>query len=155
MRRPLFTTASLLIAVAGAPDFRAHAQSSDLAAEGKRWWAHIEFLADDKLEGRNVGTPGFEKAVEYVEGQFKEIGLKPAGTSGYRQPVKFERAAGRRSTRLTLVRDGKEEPLAARAGRDAQRARRARRLGRGADGVRRLRHVDPRSGLGRSRRASI
>ena len=44
----------------------AAAQSTDLAAEGKAWWAHIQFLADDKLEGRNVGTPGYEKAVEYV-----------------------------------------------------------------------------------------
>src|SRR6185503_10699081 len=52
------------------------AQSSDLASEGKAWWAHIQYLADDKLEGRNVGTPGFDKAVEYVESQFKAIGLK-------------------------------------------------------------------------------
>ena len=37
-----------------------------------------------------MGTPGFEKAAAYVEAQFKEIGLKPGGLSGYRQPVKFE-----------------------------------------------------------------
>ncbi len=47
------------------------------ASEGKRWWSHIEFLADDALEGRNVGSAAFEKAATYVEGQFKDIGLKP------------------------------------------------------------------------------
>src|SRR6185436_9751404 len=86
--------------------------AADAASEGKRWWSHIEYLADDKLEGRNVGTPGFEKAATYVEGQFTQIGLKPGGTSGYRQPVKFEaRVLVAEQSRLALVRNGQEEPL--------------------------------------------
>ena len=85
---------------------------NDPAAEGKRWWSHVAFLADDGLEGRNVGTPGFEKAAAYVEGQFKEIGLKPGGVSGYRQPVKFEtRVLNPEHSKLALVRNGNEEPL--------------------------------------------
>ena len=88
------------------------AQSPDLPSEGKAWWAHVQFLADDTLEGRNVGTPGYEKAVDYVESQFKAIGLKPAGTSGFRQPVKFDsRKLAADQTQLVLVRDGKEESL--------------------------------------------
>ena len=84
----------------------------DPASEGKRWWGHIAFLADDALEGRNVGTPGFEKAAAYVEGQFKDIGLKPGGKSGYRQPVKLEsRLLVREQSTLALVRSGQEEPL--------------------------------------------
>ena len=94
------------------------AQSANLASEGKAWWAHVQFLADDKLEGRNVGTPGFDKAVEYVEGQFKAIGLKPAGTNGYRQPVKLDsRVLVPEQTSLVLVRDGKEQALV--VGQDA------------------------------------
>ena len=90
----------------------AAAQSSDLASEGKAWWAHVQVLADDALEGRNAGTPGYDKAVDYVEGQFKAIGLKPAGTSGFRQPVKFEnRQLVAERSQLTLVRNDKEEPL--------------------------------------------
>jgi hypothetical protein len=113
MRRTVLSTAALLIAIPGVAGFVAHAQSPDLAAEGKAWWAHIQYLADDKLEGRNVGTPGFEAAAEYVEGQFKAIGLKPAGLNGYRQPVKLEaRSLVADQTTLTLVRDGKETPLA-------------------------------------------
>jgi Peptidase family M28 len=88
------------------------AQAPNLASEGKAWWAHVQFLADDKLEGRNVNTPGYEKAVEYVEGQFRAIGLKPAGTQGFRQPVGFDsRRLVPEQSSLALVRDGKEQPL--------------------------------------------
>ena len=90
----------------------AAAQSPDLLSEGKAWWAHVQFLADDKLEGRNVGTPGYEKAVDYVESQFRAIGLKPAGTAGFRQPVKYDsRKLAADQTRIVLARDGKDEPL--------------------------------------------
>jgi hypothetical protein len=96
----------------------AAAQSSDLLSEGKAWWAHVQFLADDKLEGRSVGTPGYEKAVDYVESQFRAIGLKPAGTAGFRQPVKFDsRKLAADQTRITLARDGKDEALT--VGQDA------------------------------------
>src|SRR6476620_778759 len=42
---------------------------ADYAAEGRLWWSHIQFLADDKLEGRSTGSAGFRKAVAYVSGQ--------------------------------------------------------------------------------------
>lgn len=87
----------------------------DAPSEGKRWWSHVEFLASDALEGRNVGTPGFENAAAYVESQFKEIGLKPGGTSGYRQPVAFEsRQLVPAESALALVHNGVEEPLTLR-----------------------------------------
>jgi hypothetical protein len=107
--RPNLLTGCLLAVAAAAG---AAAQSADLASEGKNWWAHVQFLADDKLEGRNVGTAGYDKAVDYVESQFQAIGLTPAGTSGFRQPVKLEsRLLMPDQSRLALVRDGKEEPL--------------------------------------------
>jgi hypothetical protein len=86
--------------------------AADYAAEGKLWWAHIQFLADDKLEGRNTGSPGFLKAAQYVSAQFEKLGLKPAGTDGYLQPIHFESRSISESS-LELVRDGKAEPLAA------------------------------------------
>jgi len=87
----------------------------DSSAEGKRWWSHIEYLASDALEGRDVGSPGFEKAAVYVEQQFKQIGLEPGGVTGYRQPVKFEsRVLDPDRSKLSLVRDGEEQPLIAR-----------------------------------------
>ena len=47
--------------------------------------AHIQYLADDKLEGRRTGTKGEELAMQYIISQFKEIGLIPKGTEYYPQ----------------------------------------------------------------------
>ena len=87
--------------------------ATDYAAEGKLWWAHIQFLADDKLEGRNTGSEGYRKAAAYVAGQFERLGLKPGGSGGYEQPVRFEtRTMVEGESSLALVRGGVAEPLA-------------------------------------------
>ena len=62
-------------------------ERADWTAPAAAWWSHVQVLADDKLEGRRAGTPGYDKAVAYIEEQFKSIGLKPAGTQAYQQPV--------------------------------------------------------------------
>lgn len=49
----------------------------------------IFFLADDALEGREIGTNGEIKASEYLAGRFKELGLEPKGTDGYYQEFSF------------------------------------------------------------------
>ena len=77
--------------------FALHAQqpaNKDWTTAGNAWWAHVQYLADDKLEGRKTGTPGYEAAAKYVEAQFKAVGLKPAGSNpnspnGYRQDVEL------------------------------------------------------------------
>jgi hypothetical protein len=88
----------------------AAASSSVNPAQG--WWAHITFLADDKLEGRNTGSEGHRKAAEYVADNFKRAGLRPAGNDGYIQPVRFHsRRIIEEQSSLALVRDGKVEPV--------------------------------------------
>ena len=42
---------------------------------------HIEFLADDALEGRMTGSAGEKQAADYIAEQFKQLGLKPVGRS--------------------------------------------------------------------------
>src|SRR5258708_13499539 len=80
--------------------------------EGMRWWSYVEFLASDKLEGRNPGSEGNRKAAEFVAAQFERDGLKPAGTQGYIQAVKFKTLQLDESdSSLTLERDGKEQAL--------------------------------------------
>jgi hypothetical protein len=86
--------------------------AADFAAEGDLWWAHIQFLADDKLQGRDVGSDGYREAVRYVAGKMETFGLKPAGTDGYLQPVKFEtRQLVENQTSLAIVRNDVETVL--------------------------------------------
>ncbi|HET9466323.1 MAG TPA: M28 family peptidase, partial [Gemmatimonadales bacterium] len=52
--------------------------------------AHLEFLADDALEGRRPGTRGAELTAKYLAAQFRRLGLEPAGDSGtyyHRVPI--------------------------------------------------------------------
>ncbi|HXL56434.1 MAG TPA: M28 family peptidase, partial [Chitinophagaceae bacterium] len=46
---------------------------------------HIQYLSDDKLEGRRTGTQGELLAMQYIAGQFQKIGLQQKGTNGYIQ----------------------------------------------------------------------
>ena len=56
---------------------------------------HIEFLADDALEGRMTGSKGAEQAAAHIATQFAQLNLKPVGDkSDYFQ--EFEFTAGRR-----------------------------------------------------------
>lgn len=56
-------------------------------AAGDRWFSHVKVLADDNMEGRLTGTPGYDRAAAYVSGEFQKLGLKPAGVNGFLQPV--------------------------------------------------------------------
>ena len=80
--------------------------------DGQSWWNHVTFLADDKLEGRDTGSRGEREAQKYVVDQLKHAGAEPAGANGFYQPVKFvSRHIVEEDCSLTLVRDGKREPL--------------------------------------------
>lgn len=56
---------------AGAPTFSAD-----------RFKAHVAFLADDSLEGRDTGSRGYQVAAAYVASQFTALGLEPGGEKG-------------------------------------------------------------------------
>jgi len=86
--------------------------ATDFNAEGNRWWSHIQYLASDEMKGRNTGSPEHLKAAHYVAGEFERSGLKPAGTSDYLQPVKFDvKQIVEDQSSLALVRNGKKQPL--------------------------------------------
>ena len=98
-----------VIALASATAF---AQSAGWNALGKAWWSHVQFLADDNLEGRGTGTPGFEKAANYMAEQFHAAGLEPAGVNGYRQPIDFQVVQiDEKRCSLNLLRGGKVQPV--------------------------------------------
>jgi Zn-dependent M28 family amino/carboxypeptidase len=80
---------------------------------GQTWWDHVKVLADDKMEGRDTGSRGERAAEEYAVEQLKKSGLEPAGSKGFYQPVNFvSHQIVEKDCSLTLVRDGKREPLA-------------------------------------------
>ena len=87
------------------------AQADDVP-DGNRWWSHVRFLADDKLEGRNTGSEGHRKAAAYVAEQFERSGLKPASSAGYFQTVKLEsKELDEGHSSLSLVRGTSTEHL--------------------------------------------
>ncbi|MEO7083426.1 MAG: M28 family peptidase [Gemmatimonadaceae bacterium] len=66
---------------------------------------HIRVLAADSLMGRAPGTPGEDKAVAYIEGQFKAMGLKPGNTDGtYIQKVPLVGITVTNSPSLTFTK---------------------------------------------------
>jgi len=55
--------------------------------------AHIAFLADDTLKGRDTGSEGYQIAANYVKSHFKQYGLLPRGEHGsYEQIVPFRKS---------------------------------------------------------------
>ncbi len=80
-------------AVAFAASLAASPDSGDLdrvlaEVRGVAYRAHVEFLADDLLEGRDTGTRGYDLAARYVAAEMKAMGLEPGGEGGtWYQPV--------------------------------------------------------------------
>jgi Zn-dependent M28 family amino/carboxypeptidase len=82
MLRPLVFVWCLLCSVAASSEI----PTKDTSA----WWGHIKVLASDECQGRLTGSPGYQRAADYVAGEFQRFGLVPAGDHGYLQRVDFE-----------------------------------------------------------------
>ena len=75
--------------------------------------AHMAFLADDLLEGRETGTRGFDIAARYVAAQFAQYGVQPKGDAGsylHAVPLKTGRLV-QDSPRFEIHRKGGIESL--------------------------------------------
>ncbi len=65
---------------------------------------HIKALSADAMEGRSPGTPGEDKAVAYIETQFKQLGLQPGNPDGtYIQKVPLVGISGSQARPLTFT----------------------------------------------------
>jgi len=82
-----------------APAQKLKREDRELAAHLQQ---HVQYLADDKLEGRRTGTKGEALATEYISQQFKKIGIAPKGTTAYYQP--FEIIEGKQINPATHFR---------------------------------------------------
>jgi Zn-dependent M28 family amino/carboxypeptidase len=66
-------------------------ETSSLIIDSTQVRKHLYTLASDEMEGRRPGTAGIEKAAQYIEKEFKKIGLVPYDTlSNYRQTFTFK-----------------------------------------------------------------
>lgn len=50
----------------------------DLGPDAIEWYQHVQTLANPWFEGRAPGSPGHERAIEYLEWWMARIGLEPA-----------------------------------------------------------------------------
>src|SRR5690606_11762312 len=97
---------------ADAPPPASTARSQDPAAN--RIEADVRALADDRMQGRETGTPGHDLAADYVAARFAEAGLVPGGEDGgWFQRVPLLRATiAARGARLDVHLDGQSRSLA-------------------------------------------
>src|SRR5215470_8629237 len=55
------------------------------------WWRTTAALSNDGMEGRDTGSPGYDRAAAYVAQRFQRAGLAPAGDDGtYLQRIAFK-----------------------------------------------------------------
>ena len=86
--KALLSALALLAATGGA--FAERPSSTQLFSPD-RFRAHVAYLADDRLEGRESGSAGYETAARYVARQFELLGLQPAAGGAWLQPVELVR----------------------------------------------------------------
>src|SRR6266852_766333 len=106
------TTLSAILLLVLAATALAQQNSPDSHFDGNSWWAHVKFLADDSLEGRDTGSEGLRKAQAYVVEQLQKAGLEPAGANGFYQPVRFNQyEVDESKSSLALVTGGQSKSL--------------------------------------------
>ncbi len=89
------------------PAIRAAHVADDVAAD-------VTFLADDTLQGREPGTPGYDIAARFVATRFQALGLKPAGPDGsWYQPVTLREARLAKGAGVRLTYGGATMTMAA------------------------------------------
>jgi len=78
------------------------------------WWLTTELLSNDSMEGRDTGSPAYQRAANYVADRFRAAGLTPSGPDAtFFQAVPLhETAIDPEGATFTLLRDtAKEQPL--------------------------------------------
>lgn len=111
-RIPTTVAALALLALAGcagtkpesaAPTPERSATSASAALSPANLRAHLTAFAHDSMQGREAGTPGHDRAVEYLARHLERLGLRPAGENGtYFQSVPLITNALDRTRPLTV-----------------------------------------------------
>ncbi len=102
---------SLSLTAQNAAD-RAAMDAASKAIRPEQIRAHIRFLSDTLLQGRAPGTAGYDIAARYVATELEGMGLHPAVSGKWYQPVPLERAVtDEAASSFALTVNGKEQRL--------------------------------------------
>jgi hypothetical protein len=89
----------------------ANNRAGSVEMDADTYLRHVKFLASEKLQGRGTGTPGLEKAADYIAKQFKAVGLKPLNGTWFQQFQVTVRAEMGPANRLDYLLDGNKQSL--------------------------------------------
>jgi len=105
-RTAIFAMAWLGAALAGCSTTPVLPGPSIQDAETRAWWSLTADLSNDAMEGRDTGSPGYDRAAALVAERFRRAGLRPAGDRGtYLQPIAMKEVrVDSGGTSLTLTR---------------------------------------------------
>lgn len=70
------------LACAALPAFAEPRTATIQDPDTRAWWEIAEHLSSDAMEGRDTGSPGYDRAAAWVIARLKAAGLKPAGDNG-------------------------------------------------------------------------
>ena len=74
--------------------------------------AIVKVMASDEFEGRSPGSPGEQKTVDYLIGQFQALKLEPAGDKGaWTQEVQLQRLQVQPGAKLSVAVGGQTTAL--------------------------------------------
>ena len=73
---------------------------------------HLSVLSDDSLKGRDTGTPGIEKAADYLADFYETLGFEPKGVDGtYFQPFGLNATVTDSLVYRTFYADGSDTTM--------------------------------------------
>ncbi len=110
--RPLTVRLWLLLALIALTASSGWSASQGDAQAIASYLEHVRVLADPAMGGRGAGMPGLEQAAGYIEKQFEDAGLQPAGVDGtFMQPFEVTTDASMGETNILRVTrgDGSED----------------------------------------------
>ena len=90
MKNRLYTTLLVFLFILALQSYTNFITGQELLTAVKK---DISYLADDRLEGRAIGTEGEKLAAQYIAEAFEKIGLTPKGTDGYMQEFTVKKSS--------------------------------------------------------------
>ncbi len=91
----LFVSTTILIHACGP-------KTEEIPLFSEHYQGYVETLSSDAFGGRAPNTPGAEKTKDFIESNFRDIGLKPANNGSYRQAVPLVQITGHNFSDLVV-----------------------------------------------------